>query len=158
GAYLFNRALRESFRKRRPSDGDLSVVEGIWRLKPPVVITTNYDDVLRWGSPRDVEVVANDQPEELELLRDATPDWPWIWHLHGTIQRLGTLVLAGADYRRLYGEAAGSPSERYERAVFELHHTLATRPFLYVGFSLSDPYVLQQIADVLKLTKGKSAP
>jgi hypothetical protein len=157
GAYRFNRAMRETFRLRRPGDGDLAVVEAIWALRPPLVISTNYDDVLRWTGPADVQVVANDQAEELALLHEATSEWPWIWHLHGTIQRLGTLILAGTDYRRLYGDGDRHAGQ-YDGAVFKLHQTLADRPLLYIGFSLSDPYVLQQIADVLRITKGKSAP
>lgn len=165
GSFRFNRFLRERFRQERPKDLDLSVPRAIWALKPRLVITTNYDAVMRWGgplmedgSPKEITVVANDQVEELALLHEATSQWPWLWHLHGTIERLGTLILAGSDYRRLYGSDDGSRSERYERALFELSAQLATQSFLYVGFGLSDPYVLQQIADVLKLTKFKNAP
>lgn len=157
GRYLFNGVLRRRFKQRRPSDGDFAVARGIWALEPSMVITTNYDDVLRWAGPPDVQVVANDQEEELALLSEASPEWPWLWHLHGTIQRLGTLILAGTDYRLLYGPES-ERAKQYMRAVFELHRMLASRPFLYVGFSLSDPYVIQQIEDVLKLTKGNNAP
>jgi hypothetical protein len=157
GPYLFNGELRRRFKQRRPSDGDFAVARGIWALEPSMVITTNYDDVLRWAGPPDVQAVTNDQEEELALLSGASHEWPWLWHLHGTIQRLGTLILAGTDYRLLYGPES-ERAKQYMRAVFELHSMLASRPFLYVGFSLNDPYVVQQIEDVLKLTKGNSAP
>ncbi|MDI3282138.1 SIR2 family protein [Polyangium sp. 15x6] len=156
-AYRFNRFLRGVFRKRRPADLDLSVVEALWSLRPPLVITTNYDDVLRWAGPADAEMLGNDQEDELALLPEASAEWPFVWHLHGTIQRLSTLILAGSDYKSLYG-GDGERARRYEAALFQLNAQLANRPFLYVGFSLSDPYVLQQIADVLKISKGKGAP
>jgi SIR2-like domain len=156
--YLFNRVLRARFRVRRPADCDLAVVEAIWALEPPLVITTNYDDVLRWAGPDEVEVVSNDQDEELALLHEASSGAPWLWHLHGTIRRLGTIILGGADYARLYVNEGTQRAGQYEAALFKLRQTLADRPFLYVGFSLSDPYVLQQIKDVLALTKGKGAP
>lgn len=158
GAYRFNRFLRQHFRKQRPPDADLDTVKAIWQLRPPLVITTNYDAVMRWGCPRnDLQLVANDQAEELALLHEATSEWPWLWYLHGTIERVATLILAGSDYKRLYDEKHES-STRYERALFELNKQLATRSFLYVGFSLNDPYVLQQITDVLDMTKFKNAP
>jgi hypothetical protein len=156
GPYRFNRFLRGVFLQRRPSDLQTSVVTALWGLRAPLVITTNYDDVLRWLGPPDVQVVANDQPDELALMHEASPEWPWIWHLHGTIQRLSTVILAGSDYKALYSEK--ERAERYERAIFTLSAQLVDRPFLYVGFSLSDPYVLQQIADVLRLSKGKGVP
>jgi hypothetical protein len=157
GSYRFNRFLRGVFRKRRLDGVDLSIVEALWSLRPPLVITTNYDDVLRWAGPTDAEMLANDQEEELALLPEASPEWPFVWHLHGTIQRLSTLILAGSDYKSLYG-GDEARTRRYEAALFQLNAQLANRPFLYVGFSLSDPYVLQQIADVLKMSKGKGAP
>lgn len=167
GPYRFNQFLRERFRLPRPDELDLAVPEGIWRLRPGLVITTNYDAVMRWSCPRpNLQEIGNDQAEELALLDEASSEWPWLWYLHGTIERLKTLILAGSDYQRLYapghGDAPGQQhdnrSDRYERAIFELNKTLATRPFLYVGFSLSDPYVLQQIEHVLRVTKGKGTP
>ncbi len=157
GPYRFNRFLRGIFRKKRPADLDLSIVQALWGLRPPLVITTNYDDVLRWAGPADAEMLANDQEEELALLPEASPEWPFVWHLHGTIQRLSTVILAGSDYKSLYG-GDEARARRYEAALFQLNAQLANRPFLYVGFSLSDQYVLQQIADVLKISKGKGAP
>lgn len=155
GAFRFNRFLRRQFRVVRPSDAELSVVRALWGLRPPLVLTTNYDDALLWGR-EGVEVVANDQDHELALMDAETePEAPRVWHLHGTIHRLSTIILGGADYQRLYGK----PEQRaYEGALARLHSRLSARPILYVGFSLNDPYVIQQIQHVLQLTKGQSAP
>jgi hypothetical protein len=158
GPFHFNRALRAAIRVRRPGDGDLSVPAGVWALRPPLVITTNYDDVLTWACPGDLTVVANDQPEELGLLdHDKSREAPWLWHLHGSIQRLGTVILAGGDYKRLYGDGSARVKD-YEGALFRLRTVMASYPLLYVGFSLSDPYVLQQIKHVLDLTDRMGPP
>lgn len=158
GPYVFHRFLRKSYRQPRPPDANLDVVRALWALRPPLVITTNYDNVLRWGGPTEVQLVANDQHEELVLLGDATSDWPWIWHLHGTIERMATVILAGRDYKRLYEKDERNRVASYERALFELQKTLASRSLLYIGFGLTDPYVLEQIAHVLELTRGSVAP
>jgi hypothetical protein len=159
GSYLFNKFLRKHYRRQRPRDLDLGVVQGIWMLRPRLVITTNYDSVLRWGGPPEVQIVANDQPEELALLgEDAHSDWPWIWHLHGTIERMATVILAGRDYKRLYEKDERNRVVSYERALFELQKTLASCSLLYIGFGLTDPYVLEQIAHVLEFSRGNVAP
>ena len=158
GPYVFHRFLRRNYRQQRPPDANLDVVRALWGLQPPLVITTNYDSALRWGGPAEVQMVANDQHEELVLLAEATSDWPWIWHLHGTIERMATVILAGRDYKRLYENDERNRVASYERALFELQKTLATKSLLYVGFGLTDPYVLEQIAHVLELTRGSVAP
>jgi len=159
GAYRFNRFLRERLRVRQPHDVDLSVIRALWELRPPVVLTPNYDDVLLWGR-EDAEPVSNDQEDELNLMdAEASADKPRVWYLHGTIHRLATLVLAGADYKRLYGDA-GQPASysQYTNALVRLREWIRSKPFLYMGFSFSDPYVLKQLEHVIGITKGRHVP
>jgi len=159
GAYRFNRFLRERLRVRQPQDADLSVIRALWELRPPVVLTPNYDDVLLWGR-EDAEAVSNDQEDELNLMdAEASADTPRVWYLHGTIHRLATLVLAGADYKRLYGDT-GQPASysQYTNALVRLREWIRSKPFLYLGFSFSDPYVLKQLEHVIGITKGRHVP
>jgi hypothetical protein len=159
GAYRFNRFLRERIRLRMPRDADLAVIQALWELRPPVVLTPNYDDVLLWAR-EDAEAVSNDQDDELNLMdAEATPDTPRVWYLHGTIHRLSTLVLAGADYKRLYGDSAQPASySQYTNALVRLREWIRAKPFLYMGFSFSDPYVLKQLEHVIGITKGRHVP
>lgn len=159
GAYRFNRFLRERLRVRQPQDADLSVIRALWELRPPVVLTPNYDDVLLWGR-EDAEAVSNDQEDELNLMdTEASSDTPRVWYLHGTIHRLATLVLAGADYKRLYGDSDQPTSySQYTNALVRLRSWLGSKPFLYMGFSFSDPYVLKQLEHVIGITKGRGVP
>jgi hypothetical protein len=160
GAFRFNRFLRERLRVRRPADAELSVVRALWGLRPEVMLTTNYDDVLLWG--RDgAESISNDQEDELNLMdAEASPDTPRLWYLHGTIHRLSTLILGGADYARLYGDGSQQDGRYslYTNALVRLREWIRAKPFLYVGFSFSDPYVLKQIEHVLGITKGRHVP
>jgi len=159
GAYRFNRFLRERLRVQQPPDADLSVIRALWELRPPVVLTPNYDDVLLWGR-EDAEAVSNDQEDELNLMdAEASADTPRVWYLHGTIHRLATLVLAGADYKRLYGDSAQPVSySQYTNALVRMRAWLGSKPFLYMGFSFSDPYVLKQLEHVIGITKGRHVP
>jgi hypothetical protein len=159
GAYRFNRFLRERIRLKQPRDADLAVIQALWELRPPVVLTPNYDDVLLWAREQ-AEPVSNDQDDELNLMdAEATPDSPRVWYLHGTIHRLSTLVLAGADYKRLYGDSAQPASySQYTNALVRLREWIRAKPFLYMGFSFSDPYVLKQLEHVIGITKGRHVP
>ncbi|MFL5353255.1 SIR2 family protein [Archangium sp.] len=160
GAFRFNRFLRERLRVRRPTDADLSVVRALWALKPEVMLTTNYDDVLLWGR-EGTEPISNDQEDELHLMdAEASPDTPRLWYLHGTIHRLSTLILGGADYTRLYGDGTQQDGRysHYTNALVRLRDWIRSKPFLYVGFSFSDPYVIKQLEHVLGITKGRQVP
>ncbi|HYO66564.1 MAG TPA: SIR2 family protein [Archangium sp.] len=160
GAFRFNRFLRERLRVLRPEDAELSVVRALWSLRPEVMLTTNYDDVLLWGQ-EGAEPISNDQDDELHLMdAEASPDTPRLWYLHGTIHRLSTLILGGADYTRLYGDGTQQDGRysHYTNALVRLREWIRARPFLYVGFSFSDPYVLKQIEHVLGITKGRHVP
>ena len=144
----------------RPGDADLSVVRALWALRPEVMLTTNYDDVLLWGR-EGAEPISNDQEDELNLMdAEASPDTPRLWYLHGTIHRLSTLILGGADYTRLYGDGSQQDGRysHYTNALVRLREWIRSKPFLYVGFSFSDPYVLKQIEHVLGITKGRHVP
>jgi len=187
GPFLFNKSLRKRFRVKKPPDANLATVRALWELRPSLVLTTNYDDVLIWGCEH-AERLANDQADELRLLHaEETPEQPRIWHLHGTIHRLSTIILGGSHYQRLYraptpaltsaplpvpdpalAPARALPKEEQARqqeafrdyawAVGELQRRLEVRPFLYVGFSLSDDYVMEQVKYVLQVTHAKNAP
>ncbi|AKJ03190.1 SIR2-like protein [Archangium gephyra] len=160
GAFRFNRFLRERLRVLRPADAELSVVRALWGLRPEVMLTTNYDDVLLWGR-EGAEPISNDQDDELHLMdAEASPDAPRLWYLHGTIHRLSTLILGGADYARLYGDGTQQDGRysHYTNALVRLREWIRAKPFLYVGFSFSDPYVLKQIEHVLGITKGRHVP
>lgn len=160
GAYNFNRFLRERLRVRVPNDADFSVVRALWALQPEVMLTTNYDDVLLWGHDA-AEPISNDQDDELTLMdAEASAGSPRLWYLHGTIHRLSTLILGGADYQRLYGDGSQKDGRysQYTNALVRLRSWIQSKPFLYVGFSFNDPYVLKQIEHVLGITKGRNVP
>lgn len=161
----FVEEMQRAFDVPRPRGANLSAVEALWRLKPRLVITTNYDSVLEWPSMApgnslggrlevpEPTLIHNDDPA---LLRDAAAGLrTFVWHLHGSIRRPDTLILTQTQYRRLYG----SSSEQYKLYQFareRLRHLLASRPLLFVGFSFQDAFVQAQIREILDLTSRTS--
>ena len=163
--------LRLALDKTRPAQVNLSAVEAVWRLQPDVVITTNFERVLEWPfelpsswpyQPPGVrpQIAHNDDPALLRRLEaGAAADDPLIWHLHGSIRRPDSIVLSTSDFSSLYGadDGRGAPDPKNENALRVLSGVIARRPLLFVGFSLGDPFLLNQLRRLLTLT-AKNSP
>ncbi|MEZ5285877.1 MAG: SIR2 family protein [Vicinamibacterales bacterium] len=157
GRPLFLDEMRKAFdRRRAPVGADLSSAAAIWRLRAPFVLTTNYDAVLEWPwDPAEVQRVHNDDPTLLGTL-DADAARRRVWHLHGSIDRVDTIILTTREYEKLY--PAGTPKRLdYQNAFDRFKQLLATRPFLFLGYSLDEPLLRALLVDILDIT-GKTAP
>jgi tetratricopeptide (TPR) repeat protein len=146
GGVRFDAAMRRLIPTSRPSDADLSLPRAIMDLRTPLTISTNYDDVLQWASNVPVRTVCNDGPG-LAAVLGATATAPVVWHLHGRIDRPDTIVLGRDDYARTYS-GEDDAVETATRAV--LRSVLAGRVLMYVGFSLTDDAVVEQISYVVR--------
>jgi hypothetical protein len=141
--------MQGAFRRpRKPPGADLSAVQAIWRLQAPFIITTNYDSVLEWPwDPLNMERIHNDEFTPLKML-DAKSEGLKVWYLHGSIYRIDTVILTTKQYQKLY--PAGSETNlQYQRAFEQFKQLLATRSFLFVGFSLKEPILRQKLQEVL---------
>jgi hypothetical protein len=148
GKYRFDQVMREVFGKEKPPDVDLSAPNALWRLRPRLVITTNYDSVLAWSKPESVRVYNHQVAELARLVTDPTVLRPRVWHLHGHVDQLDSLILAPAQYRKLYDGRPGV-ADLYTAALQRLRSVILDRPLLFVGFGLADRYVMAQLHDVL---------
>jgi len=158
----FGEVMRKAFDVEPPDGADLSAVEALWRIRPRGLITTNYDDVLRWpfgsaGRPYQLappcpRLAHNDDPDLLQqFLTPAADDRSLIWHLHGSVERPGTMILTERQYQRLYG-AGSAQLRQYEFALQQLRALVANRTLLFVGFSLADPFICAQLKDIFAVT------
>ena len=154
----FGEVMRQAFDVAPPDNADLSAVEALWRIRPTALITTNYDDVLRWPVRRAARprVAHNDDPDLLQQFVTPAPDErPLIWHLHGSVERPGTIILTERQYQRLYG-AASEQLKQYAFALQQLRTLIANRTLLFVGFSLADPFVRAQLKEILDVTAAQN--
>ncbi|WP_437907996.1 SIR2 family protein [Sorangium sp. So ce327] len=142
----------------RIDTGSLSLARAVWQLPSRLVITTNYDQILRYAldDPNDLVQISVDATAELSaMLRDEI-DRPTVWHLHGFIQQPQRLILTPDGYRELY--PSQEDEVRYRGALQALRHLLAARTFLFVGFSLDDAMFGNQIAWVHEAFGGAAGP
>jgi len=136
------------------------LARAVWDLGNPLVLTTNYDMVLQWGCPA---TVAKDldfwdieaKMEQAQLLRYGRTARPTIWYLHGRIGNADEVILTPDGYKRLYG---GDSESRYKAALRTFQTILASRSFLFVGFSFEDDALDVQLKSMNEFFAGAPGP
>ncbi len=155
--------LKEQFGypRERAKTESLKLAQAIWNLKSKLVITTNYDDVLRWALPPDAHPETWDIEAKAEMadFLAGRMQHPTIWHLHGQIHNKSKIILTPDGYDRLYPEANETVLKaQYKAALHTLRSALASYTFLFIGFSLDDAYFGTQLDDVNKIFEGATGP
>ena len=148
----------------RVVDDSLELAETIWQLGSPLLVTTNYDQVLKWACtlPNQADLTFWDieaPAEQVALLQRGLQGLgkPSIWHLHGHIDDTAHLILTPDGYSRLYPEA-GEVGHRYHAALTTLRQLMASYTFLFIGFSLDDAYFGLQLKGIDKIFQGATGP
>ena len=129
----------------------------LWEINN-LMITTNYDHVLKWACPLD------DVPHEwniqnakgfVELLKGELTA-PTVWHLHGNISEVGDLILTQDGYDHLY--TSENTKFKYRAALATLRNLLVARTFLFVGFSLDDENFGSQLKWLCETFENSAGP
>ncbi len=154
GESHFREVMQSRFAVDQPADADLTLPTALWSLRPKLIVTTNYDRVLQWSNPL-AQVATNAQRDKLAKLFSASePDPPpSVWHLHGQIDDLDSLILAPQQYDQLYRDAADS-KHPLAAARLQLGTLIGNHPLLFIGFGLQDEYVMDALATVLEIFPG----
>ncbi|PHQ58111.1 MAG: hypothetical protein COA30_01075 [Sulfurimonas sp.] len=115
----------------------LDIPKEIWKFGR-LIITTNYDNVMRWTS-EDKDLITWDKKAlagQVESLK-TKPTKDTLWHLHGRIDNLDDIVLTTNSYEEVYKENSG--------AIEVLKAHMLTKSFIFFGFSLDDIYLREQL-------------
>lgn len=137
----------------------LAIARAIWKIGSPFIITANYDRSLFWScanqndfSRWDIENVV----KQGQLLSKGLPPEPTVWHLHGHIDNPERIILTLDGYLKLY------PGSRrrieYKAALDTLRSIMKSYSLLFIGFSLNDTFVNDQLVYVNNLYKGSIGP
>jgi SIR2-like domain len=120
--------------------------EALAELPVPELFTTNYDELIEEAFHRTITVSAG--PEQFISRLSLTPERHLV-KLHGTISEPSTIVLTRSQY-------AKSRRERIEM-FSHLGARMRKLPFIFVGYSLSDPNFVM-IRDEARLAMGANMP
>lgn len=126
----------------------LTVPASLWRLGSRLVITTNYDHVLRWSyseagrnNLREWHIEAS--AELSQMLRSGVNE-PTLWYLHGSIDDAANLIITPDGYNELY-PASDRDGSRYKAALRAFQTLVASRTLLFVGFSGKEDAIWDQL-------------
>lgn len=128
-----------------PGMKPLRAHRAIARLPVSVIITTNWDRLLDDAlsdAGKQVTTVVDDYEVAFSNLGDVL-----LVKMHGSIERPHSIVLTERDYQEFF--------ERLPSLVDTLLYFFATRTFLFVGYSLSDPNFKQMYMQVTRRLKDR---
>ena len=139
--------------KEDANEKTLEYARRLWTLNSRLVLTTNYDHVMEWAWPYSAEKVSHlTVADILNLARVewADPDRPVIFHLHGDIAHLHTIILTLDEYNLLYHP----PGQQEHPGLEMLRKLLKDRSVLFAGFSFNDSEVREQLRQVAEVAPG----
>ncbi|MFJ7913762.1 MULTISPECIES: SIR2 family protein [unclassified Lysinibacillus] len=113
------------------------------------IITTNYDKSLEQANPEFKKITYLNQ-FNIANLHNVNE---YIFKIHGCIEDAARCVLYKEDYEKLY-----SDESEFKGAIEELRKIIGDKTIIFLGFSLSDPYVKYQfdyINTIYRQLKGK---
>ncbi len=128
----------------------------LFRLNPPLILTTNYDRLLEDAFASRYERAATvytykDAPSVQQVLQRGNPSGrPVIFKLHGSIDAVNEVILSERDYRKLLYENPGY------RLV--LSAIFVTYVVVFVGFSFGDPELRLLLEQHRESLKHRSSP
>jgi len=153
----FNKELKEIFNIDLSliDEKTLELAKTIWELNSKLIITTNYDKILNYSCSDinknywDIEAPF----EQAKLLRDGVEN-PTIWHIHGHIDNVDNIILTSKKYNELY--TTNSENSKYKSALETLRHIISSKSLLFIGFSLDDEFVVNQLNRTIDIFGGNS--
>lgn len=116
--------------------------ELVWQISEKI-ITTNYDESLEKSS---LDIANAKIPfDDSYKLSKLSNENKFYFKLHGCISRPANCVLLEEDYKALYNEK--------ELAKFQFEKIISNKTIVFLGFSLSDPYVNYVFESIKNLFK-----
>ncbi len=136
----WNTYLKQTFDKsfETINQDNLQIPKEILKINN-LVITTNYDDVLKWACENKNDLIEWNKKAlygQVDSLKQP-PSKQTIWYLHGKISNPDDIVFTKESYEETYQKDSG--------AIEVLKYHLLTKSFIFCGFSLDDPYIKMQI-------------
>ncbi|AZA91019.1 Predicted O-linked N-acetylglucosamine transferase, SPINDLY family [Chryseobacterium nakagawai] len=114
----------------------------LWKLSTKI-ITTNYDHILEHNKPedRDIDIFGNEN--SFMTLKAQKDDSKFLYKIHGDFKNPETIILFDSDYKLIYSDNNANQDA--------LGDFFKNKTFLFLGFSLSDPFVNELFSKIKRL-------
>jgi hypothetical protein len=134
-------------------------------LRLPVYITTNYDDFMMKALERDFpkrrprrevckwHLARRRQLPNVDISHDPTPDEPVVFHLHGTLENVDSMVLTEDDYLDFLMYI----SEEQRLIPPRIEQAFTDSSLLFMGYSLEDmnfKVLFRKLANYMQRNEG----
>lgn len=107
------------------------------------IITTNYDNLLEKALPEYEQIVYSNEYKVAKLSQYSK----YIFKIHGDIHEPNKCILFPTEYDKLY-------TLDEKTSTFELKKIISDKSILFIGFSLTDPYINNVFDFINKLYSG----
>jgi tetratricopeptide (TPR) repeat protein len=133
----------ESISKTLPEN---SKIHGLlWNISSKI-ITTNYDNALERYKPNNISPKIFDNTNAFQSLRSQTNDAQFLYKIHGDNDNPESIILFESDYKEIYEK------DNYNNDALATH--FKDKTLLFIGFSLTDPFVNDLFTKIKTIYKG----
>lgn len=153
---LWNEFFKEKFDIpfNQVNPNTLDLPKEVWKISN-LIITLNYDRVLKWACPHQNDFIKIDNTNTsmlAEIQREQTK--PTVWHLHGDIDNPNSIVFTTESYNTLYIES----NTIFKAALNTLASLATSHSLLFIGCGLDDIELLAHLDEQFHVYKGNSGP
>jgi|GEM_PF-2358219 len=135
----------EEISKKFPKES--KVHDLLWKISSKI-ITTNYDKILEKYIPKSISPKIFDNSNAFQSLKSQSSNAEFLYKIHGDYEDPNSIILFESDYRDIY------KNENYNTDTLATHFKEKT--LLFIGFSLTDPFVNDLFLKIKGLYNGYS--
>ncbi|WP_264538447.1 SIR2 family protein [Flavobacterium sp. N1736] len=135
----------EEISKKLPEQSNVHSL--LWDISSKI-ITTNYDKILEQYIPKSISPTIFDNSNAFQSLKSQTNNAEFLYKIHGDYEDPKSIILFESDYREIY------KTENYNTDTLANHFKEKT--LLFIGFSLTDPFVNDLFIKIKNMYEGYS--
>jgi len=138
------------------SKPSLDIYEILFGLKPPIIITTNYDKLIENAYAQlhrkalTVKTYADAAGVQRRMQDSSGATKPFLFKIHGDIEDAGSIIFTETDYRKLLYDELGYKS--VISSIF-IHYTV-----VFLGFSFKDKEISLLLEQQRHFLKSEANP
>lgn len=133
----------ENIAKNLPEQSPVHLL--LWNISSKI-ITTNYDNVLEKYKPSNISPKIFDNKNAFQSLKSQSDDAEFLYKIHGDNDNPDSIILFESDYKEIYNK---NNFNNDALATYFKDKTL-----LFIGFSLTDPFVNDLFTKIKTIYKG----
>nr|WP_315175141.1 SIR2 family protein [uncultured Flavobacterium sp.] len=117
----------------------------LWGISTKI-ITTNYDKALEKYVPKSISPKIFDNKNPYQVLKSQLSNAQFLHKIHGDYENPDSIILFESDYKKIY--------EKDDCNKDALIAHFKGKTILFIGFSLTDPFVNDLFTNIKKIYKG----